>query len=91
MSEYKAVPNIIRPIATAINVANITAPAEMSFAIPTKREYLLWNIASSVNSIAEFNISATTTRPIAKSNIQSFAMLKSKTNPKIITNNATKK
>ncbi len=33
--------NIISPIAAAINVANITAPAEISFAIPTRIEYLL--------------------------------------------------
>ena len=35
----------------ALNVlATTTAPAAMSFAIPTKREYLLWNTASKPNS-----------------------------------------
>lgn len=48
-----------------MNVANITAPAEISFAIPTRVEYLLWKTASRANSIAEFSISKPTTKPIA--------------------------
>ena len=53
------------PITSVINDANITAPAEISFAMPTIREYRLWKIESSVNSIAVFNISETITIAIA--------------------------
>ena len=37
-----ALPNKIKPIIALIIVANITAPADISFAIPTIRLYLLW-------------------------------------------------
>lgn len=79
------------PIVILLNVAIITAPAAMSFAMPTSLEYLLWNIASSVNSIAEFTISAIITVAIAiKSRINSIT-LKCRQNPRMITKTATTK
>ena len=60
----------------AINVANITAPAEISFAIPTSVENLLWKTASSENSMAELSISKPTTKPIAKKIIQIYIINK---------------
>lgn len=83
--QNSAEPNSNMPIMTAIIVANITAPAEISFAIPTSFEYLLWNTASSENSIAELNISATTTSAIANKSIHNRSMLKLHSTPSIIT------
>ena len=67
-----------KPIITAINVVNITAPAAISFAIPTSFEYLFLYIASSENSKAELTISAQITAEIVKSNMQILVIEKLK-------------
>jgi hypothetical protein len=66
------------PIMIAIVVAAKTAPAEMSFAMPTILEYLFLNTASSANSIAEFTISVIITIAIVKSTTQIFTAPKSR-------------
>lgn len=68
------------PISTAEIDTIITAPAAMSFAIPTILEYLLWKIASSENSIAELNISAEITAEIVNNSMQNFVTEKWKQN-----------
>ena len=76
---------------TALIVTSITAPAAMSFAIPTILQYLLWKIASSENSIAELNISAEITPAIVNSKIQNFTIEKFKQYAVIRTSTAVKR
>jgi hypothetical protein len=62
-------------MAADVNVATITAPAAMSFAIPTIFEYLFLKTASAANSIAEFIISVMITIAMVKRIMQIFAAL----------------
>ena len=74
------------PIIIAHIVTTITAPAAISFAMPTIFEYLLWNIASNANSIDELNISAHITEVIVKNNMQNRVIEKFRQYALIITN-----
>ena len=70
-------PKSISPTKILVTVANITAPAEISFAIPTILENLLWKMESSVNSIAVLSISVTitcyiTNKRTQNSNVENF-------------------
>ena len=77
--------NRATPIIIAVIVTSITAPAAISFAIPTILEYLLWYIESKENSIAALNISDAITEVIVKSTMQNFTIEKFKQNAVIIT------
>ena len=80
-----------KPIITAINVVNITAPTAISFAIPTSFEYLFLYIASSENSKAELTISEQITPEIVNSKIQIFVIEKFKHTAKIKIKSAAQK
>ena len=83
--------NSIKPTTTAINEVNITAPAEISFAIPTSFEYLLWNTASRENSMAELTISAHITPDIVSKSTHIFVPENPRHTAKATINNAAQK